>query len=238
MGDTPQGPRLFGEEGSAPGADDLAAALAAVEDAPADPDYRTALEPGVVDAVAFDGVGDDGVIEVTLHDDGWVVPPPGMSEAEATLAVQQLVYTLQAAAGGDNGAVRAPVEFYLDGTESSFLGVESGVTAAPQTRVLALVNVLAPSDGAAVPGGTLHVEGLASSFEANVPWQVLDASGDQVLQGFSTAEGWGRRLYPWTAEVDLGALPPGEYTFVARTDDPSGGEGGGPTEDTKAFTVS
>jgi hypothetical protein len=32
-------------------------------------------------------------------------------------------------------------------------------------------------------------------------------------------------------------LEPGDYTFVALTDDPSGGEGGGPTIDTKSITV-
>ena len=31
-------------------------------------------------------------------------------------------------------------------------------------------------------------------------------------------------------------LPAGDYTFVAMTDDPSDGEGGGPTVDTKTIT--
>ena len=49
-------------------------------------------------------------------------------------------------------------------------------------------------------------------------------SGDKVVDGFSTAEGWGDDLYPWEAQVDL---RPGarHYTFVALTDDPSDGEG-------------
>ena len=45
------------------------------------------------------------------------------------------------------------------------------------------------------------------------------------------------KLYPWTAEVDVSGLAPGTYTFVAMTDDPSGGEGAGPTEDTKTIVV-
>ncbi len=58
-----------------------------------------------------------------------------------------------------------------------------------------------------------------------------------VKEGFSTAVGWVDKLYPWQTEVDVTGLTPGEYTFVAMTDDPSGGEGGGPTEDTKTIIV-
>ena len=59
-----------------------------------------------------------------------------------------------------------------------------------------------------------------------------------VLEGFATAEGWMDKLYPWEAEIDISTLAPGDYTFVARTDDPSGGaEGAGPHEDTKDFTL-
>ena len=45
------------------------------------------------------------------------------------------------------------------------------------------------------------------------------------------------KLYPWETEVDVSGLAPGTYTFVAMTDDPSGGEGGGPTEDSKTIIV-
>ena len=45
------------------------------------------------------------------------------------------------------------------------------------------------------------------------------------------------KLYPWTAEVDVSGSQPGTYTFVALTDDPSDGEGAGPTEDTKTIVV-
>ncbi len=58
-----------------------------------------------------------------------------------------------------------------------------------------------------------------------------------MLDGFSTAEGWMDKLYPWQTEVDVSSLEPGEYTFVASTDDPSDGEGAGPTEDSKTIVV-
>ena len=58
-----------------------------------------------------------------------------------------------------------------------------------------------------------------------------------VLDGFSTAEGWLGRLYPWEAEVDVSGLEPGRYTFVATTSDPSDGESGGPMTDTRTIVV-
>ncbi len=102
--------------------------------------------------------------------------------------------------------------------------------------MLNLVSVTTPEEGATV-SGTFTATGVASSFEATVPWEIRQ--GDEVVKtGFSTAEGWMEKLYPWTTEVDVSDLPPGDYTFVALTDDPSGGaEGHGPSEDTKSITV-
>ena len=46
------------------------------------------------------------------------------------------------------------------------------------------------------------------------------------------------KLYPWETAVDVSGLAPGTYTFVALTDDPSGGaEGAGPTYDTRTIVV-
>ncbi len=59
-----------------------------------------------------------------------------------------------------------------------------------------------------------------------------------VKKGYATAEGWMDKLYPFETEVDISGLAPGTYTFVALTDDESGGEGGGPTQDSKTITVS
>ncbi|MEO5664000.1 MAG: Gmad2 immunoglobulin-like domain-containing protein, partial [Nocardioides sp.] len=103
--------------------------------------------------------------------------------------------------------------------------------------VLGLVNITAPEQDATVSGGTLEASGVGSSFEANMLWEIRQ--GDQVvLDGFATAEGWMDKLYPWEASIDVAGLEPGDYTFVARTDDPSGGaEGSGPHEDTKDFSI-
>ncbi len=234
-GDTPQGLRLYREFQRVDGDPLLGAASAATAGTPLDPDYRSLWGGEFVADVSFDGAGDDGKITVTLADQAATEPLPGMSADDAELAVQQLVYTLQGVT-----QTRAPVHFYL-GSEpaETVLGLAASepFKNAPQLDVLALVNVTVPEEGAAVSGGTLEASGVASSFEANVPWQILDSGGREVLTGFATAEGFMDRLYPWSTSINVSSLEPGTYTFRAQTDDPSGGEGGGPTEDTKTITI-
>lgn len=231
VGDTPQGDRLFREFNSVAGADPLVAAAGLVTSGdPVDPDYRTLWPGGRFASVTRES---DAIV-VELPDDGWLAA--GDLDAEqARLAVQQLVYSLQGAAGE-----RLPVRPVLDGEPApTLLGVDagSGLTATPELDVLAMVNVTEPAEGAVVSSGTLLAHGRASSFEANVPWEIQDATGQVVLRGFATAEGWMDKLHPWETTIKVGSLPAGDYTFVARTDDPSDGEGFGPTEDTKRFTV-
>ena len=238
VGDTPLGPRLY-REFQRVDADNplLGAARAATEGTPLDPDYRTLWGGGYIADVAFDpSAGGTGEYSVRLSDDSANTPLPDMSPAEAELAVQALVHTLQGAGSG-----RYPVRFYLGtGQVDVLLGIDTseGVTNAPPLDVLALVNVTSPGQGSVVTGGELAISGVASSFEATVPWEIQDGSGAVVLQGFAMAEGWLDRLYPWSGTVDVSGLAPGDYTFVGRTDDPSGGtEGPGPSEDSKAFSI-
>ncbi len=229
VADAPGGPRLFREFRRVPGADPLAGAVALMTSGDAlDPDYRTAYPEGEFASVKHT----DGAFEVALADDSWTTAAGMDSSDEPTLAIQQLVYTLQGVQ-----QERSPVEVVLDGEPTTLFGVDTtgGVTAADQIETLGLVSVTSPEEGASV-GDTFTASGVASSFEATVPWEVRQ--GDKVVKtGFATAEGWMDKLYPWQSEVDVSDLAPGRYTFVARTDDPSEGEGGGPTEDTKTITI-
>lgn len=230
VGDTPQGPRLFREfqQVEADNPADEALALISAGDAD-DPDYGTLLPGGELRLVSTDGTAS---VSVPPEAEG---RPGDLSSKDVKLAVQQVVYTVQGVL-----QQRIPVDFVTaDGDSTTFLGLSTpagGFKAAGQNNVLALVNVTQPQQGSE-PGATFTASGVANSFEATVPWQVLDESGTQVLEGFATAEGWGDHLYPWEAAVDASGLPAGTYTFVAMTDDASGGEGGGPTEDTKTFTL-
>jgi hypothetical protein len=223
LGDTPQGPRLYREFDRVAATDPVDGALQLLVSAPHDPDYSTPWKPGDF----ADGAMKDGVVDVVVHN-SLAERPAGMSEQEAREAVQQVVYTVQAAVQS-----RVPVHFSLD----TVLGVDTRepVANASPVDVLALVSISDPAEGATVEG-SFTASGVASSFEANVPWEVRQ--GDRVVKsGFATAEGWMDKLYPWQADVDVSDLAPGEYTFVARTDDPSGGEGGGPHVDTRTITV-
>jgi hypothetical protein len=231
IGDTPQGPRLFREFQQVEADNPLDEALALISAGDADdPDYGTLLTGG---QFRVSSSGPDIVIDLPSGD---VVDLPGdMSKADAKLAIQQIVYTVQGVLQS-----RAPVSFALDGDLSPVYGIQApagGFKAAAQNNVLALVNVTQPEQNSE-PGATFFASGVANSFEATVPWEVRDESGTKVLEGFATADGWGDHLYPWKSEVDASGLAPGTYTFVAMTDDPSDGEGGGPTEDTKTFTLS
>lgn len=91
-------------------------------------------------------------------------------------------------------------------------------------RAAEFITLATPAEGATV-SDSFEASGTANSFEANVPWEVRDASGETVLEGAATAEGSMDKLYPWTTTIDVSALDPGTYLFIARTDDPSDGEG-------------
>jgi hypothetical protein len=232
--DSPQGVSLYREFQRVEARDRLltAANLAVTGDA-ADPDYRSLWPDGAtIDSVSYDVT--DSLIRVGLTDSTLRDRPPAMSEREARLAVQQVVHTVQGVAGA-----RAPVQFLLDGDPlDAVLGVPTAEPVAndPPLEVLSHVNITTPEQGAETTR-TLVVSGVASSFEATVPLKVMHGS-EVVLEDVATAEGWMDRLYPFTRTLDLSALPAGDYTLVASTDDPSGGaEGNGSYIDTKDFTL-
>jgi hypothetical protein len=229
VGDTPQGPRLFREFQQVEADNPVDEALAILAgDAANDPDYSSLL----TGATLASGTTDE---DMTIQVSGDVGNrPSGMTSKDARLAVQQIVFTVQGILQD-----RIPISFVgPDGASTTLFGLSSPDGGFGQDQdVLALVNVTQPEQDSQ-PGDTFTASGVANSFEATVPWQVLDADGKKVLEGFATADGSGDKLYPWQSEVDASGLAPGTYTFVAMTDDASGGEGGGPTEDTKTFTIS
>jgi hypothetical protein len=237
-GDTPRGPRLYREFDKVDICPSetcviISAVQAAVDGSAADPDYRSDWPSGTTvrsadwnnDYITVDLKGADA-----LHD-----RPAGMTQAEAELAIQQVVYTAQAALGQG----RPGVQLMLDGQRSDqILGVPTSEPLAEGdwSKTLSLVNLSDPAEGQHY-SGTMHVTGVASSFEATVPWQLLRGT-TVVKSGSFTAEGWLEHLYPFAGDVSLKGVAPGTYTFVASTDDPSGGaEGNGPDRDTRTIIV-
>ena len=229
VGDTPQGPRLYREFRQVGSDDPATEALDLMTAGDAlDPDYRSLYPEGSFKDVEITG----SAITVALPDESWSQPVEGMSDEQAALAAQQLAYTLQGVA-----QARTPITVTLDGQPADLFGLGGELSNEPELDVRALVNVTTPQEGAKV-SGSFTAEGVSSSFEATTPWEIRDTDGKVVKKGFATAEGWMDKLYPWKTDVDVSDLAPGQYTFVALTDDPSDGEGSGPTEDSKTITVS
>lgn len=215
---------------------------------PLDTDYRTLWPGGTV----LSAEAGRKVITVELNGDVSADLVRGMDERDAELAIQQMVWTLQGVEQSrapvrfvrpepepeddEEGAPQAPTG--IEGPDTLFgIDISEPFRATKWNKVLAMVNVTIPTQGQSVSGDALDVEGVASSPEANVRWQIL-RDEEVVLEGFATAEGWMDQLHPWATSIDVAELEPGDYSFVASTDDPSDGERSSKvTSDSKDFTL-
>ena len=227
VGDTPQGPRLFREFRTGPGPEMTTdAAISLLSAPPDDPDYASYWAEGQL----LGATVDNGVIEVD-------VDPSLVAGSLDDLALQQVIYTVQAAAAGD---ALLPVQFVHDGNPVAEVGglpTSEALTSAPQIDVLALASISNPTERRVVEG-SFSADGRASSFEGSVPWELQAPDGTVVRDGTAQTYGYGDRLYPWvTGQIDVSDLDPGEYTFVVTTADPSDGEGPGPTVDTRTVII-
>lgn len=231
-GDTPQGPRLFREFQRVGGDPLLSAARLVAGGTPLDPDYRTLWPTVEIESVQ----PTDGLLLVTLADDGFTSRPDGMSELDARTALQQMVYTLQGVQ-----QERVPIVIKRGGTDFRLLGLptDQQYEQASALETLNLVSITSPVEGATVTGDTVKVSGVANSFEANVPLQLEPAGGGAPVWQGSAMAGWvEEKLFPFSTTIDVSDLPAGRYVLVAMTDDPSGGtEGPGPFRDTKAIEI-
>jgi hypothetical protein len=237
VGETARGLGVYREWTRDAAADPLVAAVTqAVDEAPLDPDYRSGWpEAAGVAAVSYDGT-DLITIDLTgdVHD-----RPAGMTEREAQVALEQLVYTAQAVVGEG----RKSVQFLLNGSHSDqVLGQPTSEPLAngPLFETLSLVNIDSPAEGDVVTGDTLEVSGVANSFEANVVVKLQRYEGTFVVfeEGVTALGSMGTKLFPFEGSFDISDLEPGQYILTAMTDDPSGGaEGFGPDTDTKVITI-
>lgn len=147
-------------------------------------------------------------ITITLSGPG----PATQPEDTERVAVQQLVWTAQAAVGRGN----LPVRFVLADGSTAMFGTQpvDRTYARPSSRDrysddLAPIWVTAPTRGQVLTAGrAVTVTGEASVFEATVSWQVL-REGAVVRDGFATASvGAPDR---GTYEIPLGTLAAGDY---------------------------
>ena len=213
LGETGLGPRLYREfRAGTPAtvADPVAAALAGLAEAPADPDYRSpwlgvpakATRAGAVVTVTFAGA-------------------PDLGPADAALAVQQVVWTVTAA---DPAVKRVRVA-------APGLPAAAPAGRAEQAGVLAPVWLLDPVDGAAM-AGAMTVSGTASVFEATVSVEVRRGT-DVVARATATASVGAPGRGDWKATM---AVPPGDYVVAAY--EVSAKDGSRLAVDTKRVTVS
>ena len=226
VGDTAGGPRLFAEErhvADATGTDLQVAVDEALSGQPLDPDY----DPWPVSGVAAKATTADGVITIDLS--GLSGPTGELDDADARIALQALVWTADAATKST-----LPVQFLVDGKPSDTLlatDVSSPVPPTSADSALSPVQVTSPTEGATVPT-QFEVTGRASTFEANVVWELRQGERT-VRNGFTTAQEC-CTLSPYSFTV---TAPPGTYTLVVHDTDESDGEGVGTSQDTKTITV-
>jgi hypothetical protein len=227
VGDTAAGPRLFSEQhvvDDVHGTDLAAAVQEVVGRGPIDPDYHRWTAS---DALVASAESDGATVTIDLSEQ--LPRPTGMGEEEATVTLQSLVWTADRVVGQD-----LPVRFTVGGAPvESLLGVPTTEPLTKQSadQVMSTVQVTTPTQGEVVPT-EFTVEGQASTFEANVVWELKQ--GDRVVRhGFTTAAEC-CTLSPYSFTV---TAPPGDYTLVVHDTDESDGEGVGTSQDTKAITV-
>lgn len=225
--DTAAGLRLYREFHRVPTDDPASDAVRDMlaRDRGIDPDYRSYWPVGT--QLHSPVRHDDGVITVDLTEPARTAQ---VGAALAELMVQQLVYTVQGAL-----QVTDPVRILVEGEPVAELWghVATGepIHRADPYATRSLVQINAPADGAEV-SRTFTVTGEAAAFEATVPWAVL-RGGAVVRSGFAmTLEG--QRFSAFSFPL---TLEPGEYVVRVVEDDPSGGAGRPPFEDTKRIRV-
>ena len=231
VGDTSHGPRLFVEPHALDDGDQVGVLQLALDGAADDPDYVGYWPDGTkVESVRADENDPGAPVVVDLTGPGLTDRPAGVTTVQAERSIQQVVWTVRTFA-----YEQSPVDIHVDGRPvSRLLGVPvtSPVAGGSADDVLAQVQVTTPVDGATV-SDPITVEGRAAAFEANVQWELKQ--GDTVVkQGFTTAQEC-CTLSPFSFPIP--APPPGAYTLVVHDEDPSGGEGPAPWQDTKAITV-
>jgi hypothetical protein len=234
LGDAATGSRLYVESHRVQATDDPASLAAAAANAeltvdPTDSDYRNPWPSGLTisQVVPAATTGDPTAVHFTKAPPTNL--PAGMNASDANLALTAMVRTINASLGGHNA-----VQFF-DGEQpmATALGVPAGnLDEGSDEAVLALVQINSPTDGAKLPADQpFIVSGVASTFEANVVWELL--KGNAVIKHGVTTASRCCTLAPYSFSL---TLPSGKYILIAHDTDQSG-QGGPENSDTKDITI-
>ena len=226
VGDTASGPRLYREFQTVGATSDPAQkvllSLQRLTSGPHDPDYTTLWPPRSFASV---DVTDDRVVVDLGSPDALAAVAGG--PAVGRYGVQQAVYTAEAALKGTRPDTTLPVTFEYDGAPApTVLGVKVGrlVQRDRGYDVTAPVNISDPGEHLPVDG-VLSANGTLATNVSFVDWR-LERDGTTVLKGRAQpvditgadaratlgAPGWK------TGDIDVSALPPGDYVFVVTTE--------------------
>lgn len=165
-----------------------------------DPDYQSPWVGAAVSSVTRS----DDLITVDFKQ----LPKQRLEADAASVALQQLVYTVQGAM-----QLTAPVEVTAQGRPATQLfgvDVKQPLSRAQALDVQALIWVDSPRNGQVVRN-PLKVTGQAAAFEAQVNWRVIsDATRQVVAEGPASTKESGRiSAYNFTVKE----LPAGSYTL-------------------------
>lgn len=220
IGDSARRPWLYREFRSLPSHPDGpvgAAVVALAAEEPTDPDYRSGWTEPITDVTVHEE--DDG-ITVDLPQEA--VAELDVASPEGSAALQQLVWTVTAAAGKNVPVtITADSEAFVDPLERD-------------QSIRGQVWVTTPTQGATLTRPVV-IKGTATAFEGTLQYEIT--AGDSVVDSGTTSAGANGEFAEFTIKA---GLEPGDYTVSVFGTDASGGESGEgdqPFADTKDFVV-
>lgn len=205
VADTSRGFRLYREFVRAnPAPDAITAALRQlVSQQPTDSDYVSLWPLGTtINSVTISG--DLAIVDLSF-------PKLNLGSEAESLAIAQLIWTATAA-----DTTVKKISLTVDGKKIESLAGHMDATQ-PFSRgltyeVLAPIWITSPAENQSVAAKGFTLNGMASTFEANVVWKVFK-DGVLIQQGSTTALEAAPAWKPWSVSIEN--LKPGTYQFFA-----------------------
>ncbi|MFI5693364.1 Gmad2 immunoglobulin-like domain-containing protein [Kribbella sp. NPDC051586] len=164
---------------------------------PQDPDYYSVWRGAAVNSVTRS----DGVVTVDFKQ----LPKTTLDADLASVATQQLIYTVQGALADDSSAVQITQQGRAGQKLFGQVDTSAPLGRAQAADVQALVWITSPGEGS-VTSGKVTVQGTANAFEATVNYQLTNLKTRETKTSFtSTKEG--QKFSPFSFSVSLSPGP-------------------------------
>lgn len=170
---------------------------------PSDPDYYSVWRGAALNTVTRS----NGVVTVDFDQ----LPKTTLDADLATVATQQLVYTVQGALA-DAASIRVQVTEQGKAGSKLFGQVDTSepLSRAQATDVQAFIWVTTPDDNTVVTT-PVKVTGIASVFEAQVNWRIVSVKTRAIVAKGAANTSEAYKFTPFAFSVTK--LPPGPYTL-------------------------